>query len=83
MSDRIVKKISINDDLELVLYRAAKATDGCYLALRHPYKTKGQPGEVLLQPSQAPDIIKAIASAALELNASGFYAQGLLDAKTQ
>ena len=40
-------------------------------------------GEVLIQPSQAPEIIKAIATGAMELNASGFYAQGLNDARTQ
>lgn len=77
--DKLVKIIPASAGLWLWLYEAADQSGGSFISFRHTAKVRDMPGEIIIAPGDIPEIVKALTSAALELEGRGMYYAGISD----
>ena len=77
--DKLVKIIPASSGLWLWLYEAADQSGGSFISFRHTAKVRDMPGEIIITPGDIPEIVKALTSAALELERRAMYYAGVSD----
>lgn len=77
--DKLIDTIQATEEIDLLLYEAQDPTDGCYISIKHKPIPRGMPGEVFVAPANVPDLLQALANAALQLTSRGHYVAGYSD----
>ncbi len=74
--DTIYKEYQPTKDLKIVIESPDQGAGASIIKLQHTPTPSNMPGEIILAPSQLPDIIKALTSAALDATFRDTYLLG-------
>ena len=75
--DKLVKIIPACRGLWLWLYEATDQSGGSFISIQHTSKVRDMPGEIIISPGDIPEVVKALTSAAIELQGRGMYCAGI------
>jgi len=81
--DVITKRIKATEHLDLLLHEGTDDPTGCYIAIKHRERIRDLEGEVMIIPSDVPQLLQSLAVAAMELTAKGYYSLGSQDGAAQ